>query len=90
MPAPAAEITIPVNVAATANSERMHFAFKIKVAADGREFAEIYHRPTGGHFPDKPQMTFDAYELERFYKALGICREQVAAIQERGATFKIG
>ena len=89
MPAPAAEITIPVNVAATAFREGVQISFEAVVKSTGEASVRIV-----GRWADTQRIAlaaeFDAYEFERFRKAIGECGELMQAIQERGATFKIG
>lgn len=89
MPLPAAEITIPVNAAATSFGEREHLDFELRVTADGETFVRVWGRGTGSG-KLKLLAEFDAYEFERFRKAIGECGELMTAVQERGATFKIG
>ena len=89
MPAPAAKMTIPVNVAATASGELVQLSFEVCVSSDGEMQLLIWQRQTGSNHA-KVLADFDAYEFERFRKAIGECGELMQAIQERGATFKIG
>lgn len=89
MPAPAAEMTIPVNVAATAFREAMQLTFDVVVSSGGEVRLRLWGRASNTHSVNL-LAELDAYEVERFAKAFGECRELVAAIQERGATFKIG
>jgi hypothetical protein len=87
MPAPS--ITIPVNVSATAFGEALHLTFELDVSADGEVIVRVFSRVTDSHHR-RVLAEFDAYEWARLRKAMSEIDELLAAIQERGATFKIG